>query len=159
MIFPWWWRWAAVGLIILASAAFGAAKMHRWDEKRYDALDAEYKDFKDKVVREGAAAEAHAKAEKARFDKIKESVDRENLRLRSDNALLSKRLLDARSGQGYLPAPSPGAPNTNRITFDRDELESAIRRLDEGVSRVIEQGDAFRINLDTAILWAKDRGN
>lgn len=113
-------------------------------------MQAEYNKFRSDV--EAIAAEQERKANEsiARWKKLKEKVDAENKMLRDNNAVLSKRLLDARSSSGYLPAPAPGSASANRISFDRAELDGAIRRLDAGVQGLIDEGDTARINLDTA---------
>lgn len=84
-----------------------------------------------------------------------EILHNENANLRASNAALSRSLRDARSRANYLPPAAPGAKRPEVATFDRQELERAIQRLDDRVSGIIEKGDQARIDLDTARSWAK----
>ena len=120
-----------------------------------DAIRAEYGTFVAKVRTDGEAAQKAAKAKESADRKRKDQADAENKRLRSTNAALARSLRDARSAGGYVPKPAPGAASPDRACFDRAGLERAIRQLDEGVSRLIEQGDQAVTDLDTAKEWAR----
>lgn len=149
-------------LIWLTAAAFGlgavsggglAWKVQGW---RLDALQDRYDGFVAATKAEGEKAAITAAATKKADEKRKEVADHENAAaltaLRADNL----RLRNTRTGGSYLPAAAAGAVRPDRITFDRAELESAIQRLDAGVSGVAEKGDEARVNLDTARKWAQD---
>lgn len=119
------------------------------------AVKAEYAAFVADVRAKGEAQERETKATIERDRKAKEKVDAENKRLRSANATLAVSLRESRSSVGYLPAPAPGAASPNRVCFDRGSLERSIAELDAGVSSLVERGDAYRIDLDSAKSWAQ----
>jgi hypothetical protein len=77
-----------------------------------------------------------------------EDHDRRMARLRVD----IKRLRDASAS--ILPPAAPGAADPSRITFDRAELDAALRKYRQGVLGIVEEGGAAVEGLDTAKVWA-----
>ena len=138
----------------LAAGAIPAWKVQGW---RLDAVQARYDSFvaQTRIIGEQAQKDAKAKAETDQ--RTKERFDAEQKKLVAANTALAKRLLDTRSGGSYLPAASPGASHPDRACFNRTELDGAIRHLDVGVSGIVEKGNAARIGLDTARVWAQGR--
>ena len=65
-----------------------------------------------------------------------------------------KRMRDDRTRGRFVPAAPASSRNPGIACFDRAELEQAIRRLDSGVSGLLEQGDADAVGLNTARAWA-----
>ena len=67
-----------------------------------------------------------------------------------------ERLRKSRAGSSYVPAATPDtrSAETGLACFARDELEQAIRRLDEGVSRITQESDTVRLRLSEAISWS-----
>lgn len=110
-------------------------------------------EFKAKTAALGEAAAKKAKETELADKKRKEVTDRENSINRKRIADLSKRLRDSRSN--YLPPAPSGSPSPERACFGRGELEQAIRRLDDGVSQIIGEGDQARVDLDSAKKWAQ----
>ncbi|MBT9176719.1 MAG: hypothetical protein DDT20_01041 [Firmicutes bacterium] len=151
-----------IQLTLMAKAALGAGAISLallgavWlQSARLKSVKIEYAAFKTQVKNAGeAAAKESARATAANL-KAKERADAENLR--TSNALRAdiKRLRDARTGSGFLPPAPAGATSPDGITLKRAELESALRRFDEGVARLLEEGDRARIDLDTARRWAQ----
>jgi hypothetical protein len=111
--------------------------------------------FKAKVEALGEEAKKVAKAQEAKDKLKKEQADRENRLSSARIATLSRQLRESRSAKRYVPPAAPGSASPDRATFDRGKLEQAIRQLDDGVSRIIEEGDRARIDLDTAKKWAQ----
>lgn len=157
LVLPWWARWAALGVAMVAAAAFGAAKMHQHDQKAYDALSAAYAGFKAEVAAAGKAQNDRAAAIAAHDELLKEEADDDHeaalAKLRAD----VDRLRARRSSGGILPPAAPGAPSPDRATFSRAELERALRDLDAGVQGLVDEGSRAVIDLDTAKRWARDR--
>lgn len=144
----------AISAVLVGIGAAGAWTVQGW---RLDALQARYDGFVSVTKANGEAAQREAdrisKADKSR----KEQADAENNRTLAGLRADVKRLRNARAGSSYLPAAAPGTDRPERIAFDRAELESAIRSLDQEVSGIVGQGDEARVNLDTAKRWAQDK--
>jgi hypothetical protein len=124
---------------------------------RLQSVTADFEVFQNRVAALGKAAEERTKEKESRDKKLKESVDRENKRLRDSNTTLARQLRESRSGRSFVPPAPTGSASPNVATFDRAELESAIQRLDERVSGIIEKGDQAVIDLDSAKRWATER--
>ena len=145
------WLLAAAFLIGLSSGAGGAW----WVQGlRLDAVQAKYDGFVATTKAEGEAAQKLADAKAAEDKRKKESSDHEYettiASLRAD----VKRMRDDRTRGSFVPAAPAGSRNLGVACFDRAELEQAIRRLDAGVSGLVEQGDADAVGLNTARAWA-----
>jgi hypothetical protein len=142
----------ALGAAILVLATIAYISHLQRDR---DAIRAEYAGFVAQVKVQGEAAKKAAQIQEAADKKRKDQVDAENARLRRANAAIARGLRDARSSAGYLPQPAPGSASPPSTCFDREQLESAIRRLDAGLSELAERGDQAITDLDTAKEWAK----
>lgn len=143
-------------IAIAASVAFlGMGIALKLQSLRLASCKQEFTAFQADVRAKGEAAIAEAKRKEAEDKAKKEKIDRENKRLRADNVRIAGELRDARSRSRYVPEAAPGARNPDRATFDRAELESAIQRLDAGVSGIVAEGDADRIDLNAAREWAR----
>ena len=147
-------------LLWLALAAFavglvsGAGPAWYVQGLRLSAAQSTFDGFVSTTKAQGEAAQREAEA-KAKADRqLKESSDREYqatiAALRAD----VKRMRDDRARSRFVPAAPAGSRNPGIACFDRAELEQAIRRLDSGVSGLIEQGDADAVGLNTARSWA-----
>lgn len=142
-------------IALAALLAFaGMAVALKVQSSRLEACKLEYASFQEQVRAKGVAAQKEAKRIETENNAKKEKIDRENKRLRADNVRIAGELRDARSRGRFVPEAAPGARNPERATFDRAELESAIQRLDAGVSGIVAEGDAARIDLDSARQWA-----
>lgn len=133
----------------------GMAVAIKVQSSRLEACKLEYASFQEQVRAKGVAAQKEAKRIETENNAKKEKIDRENKRLRADNVRIAGELRNARSRSRFVPEAAPGARNPDRATFDRAELESAIQRLDAGVSGIVAEGDAARIDLDAAREWAR----
>lgn len=103
-----------------------------------------------------AEAQATENAKKALRDvKSKERSDENYQRNLTRLAADVKRLRDSRPS--LLPAASPSAPDPQRITFDRAELDAALRSYREGVLGLVAEGAAAVEGLDTAKVWNAGR--
>lgn len=137
---------------LLAFSGMGIAL--KVQSSRLASCKQEFAAFQADVKAKGDAAIKEAKRIETENNAKKERIDRENKRLRADNVRISGELRDARSRGRFVPEAAPGARNPERATFDRAELESAIQRLDAGISGIVAEGDAARIDLDAARKWA-----
>jgi hypothetical protein len=111
--------------------------------------------FQAKVEALGEEAKKRVKEQEAKDKLKKEQADRENQVSSKRIADLSRQLRESRSAKRYVPPAAPGSASPDRATFDRAELESAIRRLDAEVSGIAAQGDQAVTDLNTARKWAK----
>lgn len=124
---------------------------------RLDAVQTQFDSFVQQTRTLGESARQIA-AKTAADDKLrKEQADAENGRtldrLRAD----VKRLRDARTGGGFLPAAAPGSLRPDLACFERTKFVAAIQRFDAGLSGLVEGGDEATVNLDTAKIWAQGR--
>jgi hypothetical protein len=114
--------------------------------------------FKAQVAAEGRAAQAAADATKAKDIARKEASDASYRKALVVLGADIERMRRARASANPVPATPPDSKCPDGwACFDRAELESAIRRLDAGVSGIVAEGDSVRLRLDTAIRWANGR--
>ena len=122
--------------------------------KRVESCKAESAAFVALVEANGKAAEV-AKSKKEAEDKLaKEKNDAAYKTLLGERNILAKRLRDERATGGILPKAPAGSASPGRACFDRTLLESALQRLDAGVSGLIAEGDTLGIRLKLAREWA-----
>ena len=153
-IFPIPMLWVAIGAAAIIALLSGALWLQT---SRLNATRAEYSAFVATVKSAGEAAEKRAQETIARDQRNKDTIDAQTKKLRAADAALATSLLVARTSRSYLSAPAPGAREPDAACFSRAELESAIGRLDAGISGLIAKGDAYRIDLDAARDWAQAR--
>ena len=150
------WALAALFALGLASGAGGAW----WVQGlRLDAVQAKYDGFVATTKAQGEAAKKEAEA-KAKADRqLKESSDHEYettiASLRAD----VKRMRDDRARASFVPAAHAGSRSPGLACFDRADLEQALRRLDVGISGLIEEGDADAVGLNAGRRWAAGIGS
>ena len=90
-------------------------------------------------------------------DKInKERTDAKNKKDLNDQRTINKRLRDQRASADFLPSPAPASKSPDEATIIRPEFERAIRKFDQGVQGLIDEGDEARIDLNSAKAWAKE---
>lgn len=140
---------AMVAAIWLHGCHYGADG----EKENTHKVQGEFDTFVTKTEAEGKEAKRVSDAKEALYKLNKEKADAENLRTITELRDSVARMRLARARGSYLPAAPADSQSPENITFDRAELERAIRRLDERVQGLIEQGDEKRINLDTAIRW------
>ena len=146
------WRLVLEAVVVALLIAYGFTMRVQRDIARN-----EYSDFRREVALAAQKAAELALQRTIEDEKRKEAADADNLRLRSDLALLTKRLRDARANSGILPptASCPGRPDS--ATFNATLLERALQQLDGEVSGLLEEGDRAIVDLETAKAWAKSR--
>lgn len=158
LILPWYVRWVALGLAMLAAAAFGAFRMHEHDRKAYDKLQGEFVVFKDKVTALGIQAKKDAKAKEDLDKKRKDAADHENALALDTLADTVASLRNSRAGRSIVP-PAPAASKcpSGQACFDRAELERALRDYRSEIRGFVDEGSAVTIDLNTARRWAKQK--
>lgn len=108
-------------------------------------------------LEEQAEAQRLRIIDRIKNDKLKKAVtDAKNDKTTAALLLANKRLRDLRASSSFLPAPSPTARSPQEATVLRAEFERAIQQLDGEVSRIVEEGDKARIDLDSAKEWVKE---
>lgn len=143
----------------VAGLASGAAPAWYVQGLRLDALQSKHDGFVNTTKAQGEAAKKEAEA-KAKADRqLKESSDREYqitiASLRAD----VKRMHDDRARASFVPAAPAGSRSPGLACFDRADLEQALRRLDVGISGLIEEGDADAVGLNAGRRWAAGIGS
>lgn len=109
--------------------------------------------YKEKVESAARVAEQQARDRIERERLAKESADRLAARLRRDLSATRERLRDYTSSS-ILPTASSTSTSSERVTFDRAELELSLRAFIEGVSELIGEGDEAVVGLSVAREWA-----
>ena len=154
-----WVKIAGAALVVLAIAGAGAYwNGARWETK-YGKLQTSFDTFKGGVAALGEKAKADAAKQALHDSKNKERADDENKRARAavlnDIARLRKQLDDARGG--HVPPAPAGTGRPDLACFDRAALESAIRELVAEVRRLVDEGTAATVDLNTAKIWNQGR--
>jgi hypothetical protein len=155
-LLPWWWRWAALVLVIVASAGFGAIKMHAHDQTRYEALQGDFAGYRAQVSAEGKIAQRRADAQAAAAKLAKEQTDAENKAARNlDRQRIASLRWDADHRGAYsLPAAPADARRADLACFDRAEFERAGGAALGRLRAIADQGDAATLDLNSARAWA-----
>ncbi len=153
MILPWWAKPLAMLLLLGATWGHGWIKGANHGEEKLEA-------FASDVRIEGVKAQAVADVRAAIDRKRKEASDAGYSTALAVLGADIGRLRNARSSSNPVPAaPANSGCPEGWACFDRAELEQAIRRLDEDVSRLVAEGDTVALKLDTAIRWANSDPN
>jgi cell shape-determining protein MreC len=137
--------WAAVGAFLLILGLSIALKVQ---SARLEAVQAEYGAFKTEVKRLGEEQEKKTKETIARDIKEKERRDADYksriARLERDN----KRLRDS-SGREFVSSSGSSGGSPERATFDRAELDRALREFATEVAGIVGEGQKAVEGLDS----------
>ena len=150
-------------LVVLAVIAVGLWYAYQTIDKRgYERgrleVQVKFDAFTATIKAQGEAAKKAAKLQEDEDKKAKEKADAENAKSRktlADLAAAYRSLRDQRAKSGYLPAPEAGSKRPERAAINRAEFNRAMEYLDERGQGIAEEGDRYRIDLDTAKEWAK----
>lgn len=149
-------------LALAGAAGWGAWKMHQRDQVAYNALTSEFASFKGGVKAIGKAAKEKAEA-KEKADKFaKETADEENRRsLATTRATISKLRAaaakrDSRGGS-VSPAPAGSRCPDGAVCFAVAEYQRTLGEFDTGARRLVDEGTALGVDLNTAREWAQRR--
>jgi len=144
--------WAAVAAAAVIGALSFALKIQ---SDRLEACKIAHVQFVAGVKALGDAAAAKAKAEVERQAQLLKEAEVESAKHQSDLAAANKRLRDDRRARGSAVPPAPeSSPKPHLACFDRTLLEQALRRLDAGVSDLVEEGATYTLRLRLARNWA-----
>lgn len=147
-----YWYVVAVAALIALLAGYGVTM-----RAERDAARSEYSDYRRQVAVAAQAAAEEALKKTIADEKRKEEADANNLRLRADLDLLTKRLRDARASSNFVPAAASCPERPASAAFDRVLLERALRDFDSAVQGLVDEGSRAVIDLDTAKRWATER--
>lgn len=143
----------------VAGLASGAAPSWYVQGLRLDALQSKHDGFVATTKAQGEAAKKEAEA-KAKADRqLKESSDREYQTTIASLRADVKRMRDDRARASFVPAAPAGSRSPGLACFDRADLDGALRRLDAGISGLIEEGDAGAVGLNAGRRWAAGIGS
>ena len=145
--------YAALALGVLFLGLSIALKVQ---SSRLESCKTEAAAFQASVKAQGDAAALAAKAEIERQDRLLKQAEAKGEKAKSDLAVANKRLRDERAGRGAVPAAPDGSKRPDLACFDRPLLESALRRLDAGVSGIVDAGDESTLRLKLSRDWALD---
>lgn len=113
--------------------------------------------YKATVAAAGKAQEERTKVRIAEDKKAKEKADAEHDKvLAALNARIAS-LRARRTDSGFMPPATPGTASPDVATFNRSELERALRTLDSEVQGIADEGSKAVIDLDAAKAWAQGR--
>lgn len=153
LVAPLWARWAALAAICAAAWGHGYMTGVKHELARAQLVKAQFDGFVGQTREIGKAAQKAAESREKSDQILKEQSDAENNRSSAGTAADAHQLRDARSRGNFVPLKPPGAGSPDRACFDRAELEQAIQRLDDEVSRLFAKGDQAVIDLNTAKRW------
>lgn len=122
-----------------------------------NAIKTEYAEYRTQIAQAAQAAAEVALQKTIADEKKKEVADADNLRLRGDLAVLTKRLRDARANSNFVPATASCPERPLSAAFNREALERALRDFDSEVQSLIDEGSRAVIDLDSAKAWAANR--
>ena len=143
----------------VAGLASGAAPAWYVQGLRLDALQSKHDGFVATTKAQGEAAKKEAEA-KAKADRqLKESSDREYQTTIASLRADVKRMRDDRARASFVPAAPADSRSPGLACFDRADLDGALRRLDAGISGLIEEGDAGAVGLNAGRRWAAGIGS
>lgn len=156
---PWWGRWIAIAAIIIACIAFGAIKMHQYDQRTYNKLKLEYSAFKADIKAQGNAAAIKARAQEAADKQRKEKVDADYEKTVTALNRTIASLRHVNPARSNLPAAPAGSRRPDLACFDRAEYQradgEAIAKLFAGARSLADEGTAATLGLDAAKTWAQ----
>lgn len=146
------WKLVAVAALIAVLCGYGLTM-----KSQRDAVTVEFSDYRRTIAIAAQAAAEQALKKTIADEKRKEESDVENVRLRAALDAATRRLRDARASSSFVPPAAPNAPSPADATFQRAELERALRTLDSGIQELVDEGSKAVIDLDTAKRWAQER--
>ncbi len=139
----------------VAGLASGAAPAWYVQGLRLDALQS----FVANTKAQGEAAKREAETKSKADRQLKESSDREYQTTIASLRADVKRMRDDRARASFLPAAPADSRSPGLACFDRADLDGALRRLDAGISGLIEEGDAGAVGLNAGRRWAAGIGS
>ncbi len=142
----------AVALVVLALSAAVYVQT-----TRLSAAKAEFKTYRVEVEAAGRAALAEVELREQLALLNKETNDAENARRTAALNRHIARLRDDVASRGALPEVRPGAERPDLATFDRAELDRALREFIGEAAEIAGVGAAAVKDLDTAKVWAAGR--
>lgn len=145
-----YWKQIAVAVFIALLVGYGQTMRVQRDMARN-----EYSDFRREVAIAAQAAAEQALKKTIADEKRKEEADVENVRLNAALAAATRKLRDARASSSFVPAAASNAPSPANATFDRAELERALRAFDSEIQGLVDEGSRAIVDLDTAKRWAQ----
>ena len=142
--------WAAIAAgAIIAALGIGL----KIQTARLDTVKTEYAQFRAGVKVVGEQTQVRKVEIELANKQRKERADAENIRTIAALDADNKRLRDERASRSLLPERAAGPGRADRITFDRAELDAALRKYEAGIQGLLEEGDKARVNLNTGRQW------
>lgn len=133
-------------IVALAAGAFGLYEHHQGYLDGKKEVQIEFDKFKNEV------AAAGLKAEQDKLTKEKRDADQIAAAVTGRDAALARlRVEQSRPRGGFVPNGSGSAANSGKVCYDRAALDAALRKLDTGVSQLVNQGDVAVINALTLL--------
>ncbi len=124
---------------------------------RLGSVKAEYAGFVAQVKLKGEQAQKEKETKERQDKQNKERSDAENKRLRSANQSLADELRQSRTNSRLVSGAPATTLRPDLACFERTYLNRVLSDFVEGAAKLVEAGDADRIDLQTARDWAKGR--
>lgn len=154
-------HWRAIGALVIALLLYGYIETLRLERDHAYKVEAQAKAdlllFKTEVAALGKKAESDKNAKEAADQLKKEKADAENSAALAVLAGDIKRLRDERDSRASTIPERPAGSKCpdGQACFDRAELERALRDYRSEVRRLVDEGAAVTIDLNTAKRWAQ----
>lgn len=144
------WRLILEVVIVGLLVAYGITMRTERDIAR-----AEYSEFRREVAIAAQAAAEQALKKTIADEKRKEEADADNLRLRGDLDLLTRRLRDTHSDSRFLSAATTCPSSPEEAAKYKAEYERAYRKFVSGLRDLGDECSGETIDLNTAKVWAE----
>jgi hypothetical protein len=145
--------YAAIGAAVVI---FGLSVALRVQTHRLEAVSQEYERFKGVTEALGNIYKAKAATTKAAYEantkRTNDAHKKSTATLNADIDGLRKQLNSGSGGVSSVPV-NPQRPEL--ACFDRQELDTAIRRYQSGILEIAGKGAQATLDLDSAKEWAK----
>jgi hypothetical protein len=139
-----------LAMLLVAAASWFYAKHEGRVEGRAE-VQKDFDAFKSETNKAALKAEAEKLAKEKEYD-----TNLRTARSERDVAIGKLQVAAARPRSGFVPAATGTAPGDSKICYERTALDGALRNLDQGVSRLLIEGDGQIINAITLLKgWPK----
>ena len=144
--------WLAIAVFVLF-AGYTAAVYHAGGVGPRAKLTA----FTVEVKAKGEAQEKETKAKDAASKERQRLANEENIRTKRALNIALNSLRNSRPGSSYVPKPPAGSGRPDLACYDRSEFVGAVGSFIEGARRLVDEGSAGAVDLNTARQWAQPK--
>lgn len=146
-------------ILLLIGSLMGGSAIYFYKTEEINKIKLEHSKFVLDVEQKGLIAQKIAESKIDLYKKSKERADENYKYTISDLNKHIKRLRESRSSSRFLPATTNATGNLNEACFNRENLERSLQRFDDGVTKLITEGDEAIIKLKIASDWIESINN